>query len=123
MLYIAILKGSDSIRMSFETIKARDVINYIGRPNVLIIDLRSHEDYMKGHIPSAINIPYENLENERHKIKRNALLILYCDRGHISLMAARDLMKYGYQIKNMHGGFQAFYGRQMWLPIYHWLNC
>ncbi|TAH65663.1 MAG: rhodanese-like domain-containing protein [Anaerolineaceae bacterium] len=97
--------------MSFETIKANDVVNYIGRPNVLIIDLRDREDYMKGHIPSAVNIPYDNLEHEKHRLSRNTLLILYCDRGHISLLAARDLMKYGYQIKSMHGGIQAYYGK------------
>ncbi|MDD4112373.1 MAG: rhodanese-like domain-containing protein [Herbinix sp.] len=99
--------------MSFETIKANDVSNYIGRPNVLIIDLRDKEDYVKGHIPSAVNIPYDNLERERQRLNKNYLLILYCDRGHISLMAARDLMKYGYHIKSMHGGIRAYYGKLM----------
>ncbi|NLL00669.1 MAG: rhodanese-like domain-containing protein [Clostridiales bacterium] len=97
--------------MSFDTIKANDVAKYIGRQNVLIIDLRSYEDYINGHIPTAINIPYENLEQERHKLNKDNLLILYCDRGHISLMAARDLMKYGYHIKSMYGGIRAYYGR------------
>lgn len=97
--------------MSFETIKASDLAHYIGRQNVLIIDLREKEDYMKGHIPSAVNISYDDLEHQRHRFSRNTLLILYCDRGHISLMAARDLMKYGYQIKSIYGGIQAYYGR------------
>lgn len=99
--------------MSFETIKANDVSNYIGRPNVLIIDLRDKENYVKGHIPSAVNIPYDNLERERQRLNKNYLLILYCDRGHTSLMAARDLMKYGYHIKSMHGGIRAYYGKLM----------
>lgn len=105
------MKGSDSTGMSFETIRANDITNYIGRSNVLIIDLRDKEDYMKGHIPSAVNIPYDNLENEKNRLSRHTLLILYCDRGHISLMAARDLMKYGYQIKSVHGGIQAYHGK------------
>ena len=100
--------------MNFETIKAQDLRNYIGHPNVLIIDLRDFEDYKKGHIPSAINIPYDNLENEMYKLNKNTLLILYCDRGHISLMAARDLIKYGYQIKSIYGGLQAYYDRLVW---------
>jgi rhodanese-related sulfurtransferase len=97
--------------MSFETIRANDVMNYIGRPNVLIIDLRDKKDYLKGHIPSAVNIPYDNLEEEKYTLSRNKLLIFYCDRGHLSLMASRDLMKYGYQIKSMHGGLQAYHGK------------
>ena len=97
--------------MSFETIKANDLVYYIGRQNVLIIDLRDREDYMKGHIPTAVNIPYNDLEHERHRLNINTLLIFYCDRGHISLMAARDLMKYGYHIKSIYGGIRAYYGK------------
>jgi len=97
--------------MSFETIKANDVVNYIGRPDVLIIDLRNKEEYLKGHIPSAVNIPYDNLKNEIFALNRKKLLILYCDRGNISLMAARDLMKYGCRIKSMYGGIRAYHGR------------
>lgn len=108
---MTVRKGSEGTSMSFETIKANDVVYYIGRPNVLIIDLRDREEYVKGHIPSAVNIPYENLEHERHMLNKNALLILYCDRGHISLMAARDLMKYGYHIKSMYGGIRAYHGK------------
>lgn len=100
--------------MPFESIKANDVMNYIGSPNVLIIDLRDREDYLRGHIPTAINIPYDNLENEMHNLSRNKLLIFYCDRGHISLMAVRDLIKYGYHIKSMHGGLRAYHGRLVW---------
>lgn len=97
--------------MSFETIRANDIIRYVGRPNVLIIDLRDKEDYLKGHIPSAVNIPYEKLENESKHLNPNNLLIFYCDRGHISLIAARDLMKHGYQIKSLYGGIYGYKGR------------
>ncbi len=97
--------------MSFETIRANDVIYYINQPNVLIIDLRDKDDYIRGHIPSAVNIPYKNLENEKDNLNKDTLLIFYCDRGHISLMAARDMMKYGYHIKSMYGGIRAYHGK------------
>ncbi|NLJ95909.1 MAG: rhodanese-like domain-containing protein [Clostridiales bacterium] len=97
--------------MSFDTIRTNEITKYIGRPNVLIIDLRDRMDYLKGHIPSAVNIPYDKLEEEKKYINRNNLLIFYCDRGHISLMAARDLMKHGYNIKSLYGGIKAYKGR------------
>lgn len=98
--------------MSFETIRANDVMYYINQPNVLIIDLRDKDDYIRGHIPSAVNIPYKNLENEKDNLNKDMLLIFYCDRGHISLMAARDMMKYGYHhIKSMYGGIRAYHGK------------
>lgn len=97
--------------MSFETIRADDVLDYIGRPDVLIIDLRDKEDYLKGHIPSAVNIPYDDLADEIINLNRKKLFIFYCDRGNISLMAARDLMKYGCRIKSMYGGIRAYHGK------------
>lgn len=96
--------------MSFETIRVNEVYKYIGRPYTLIIDLRDKEDYLKGHIPSAVNIPYEELENYKDFFKRYNQLVFYCDRGHISLLAARDLMKYGYNMKSIHGGIRAYKG-------------
>lgn len=97
--------------MSFETIRTNDIANYIGKQNVVIIDLRDREEYLAGHIPSAVNIPYEDLEEQKASLKRYKLLVFYCDRGHISLMAARDLIKDGYNIKSLYGGIRAYRGR------------
>lgn len=105
------MKGSDSTGMSFETIRTNDITNYIGKRNVIIIDLRDEEEYRAGHIPTAVNIPYEDLENQKCNLYRNNLLIFYCDRGHISLLAARDLIKDGYNIKSLYGGIRAYRGR------------
>ncbi|MBH1940498.1 rhodanese-like domain-containing protein [Mobilitalea sibirica] len=97
--------------MSFDTIKTSEITKYIGRRNVLIIDLREREEFLAGHIPTAVNIPYEELEDEKYRFKRNCLLIFYCDRGNISLLAARDLIKDGYNIKSLYGGIRAYRGK------------
>ena len=97
--------------MPFDTIKTNDIMKYIGKQNVLIIDLRDRKDYTKGHIPTAVNIPYEELEDNKNNLKRNNLLIFYCDRGNISLLAARDLVKDGYNIKSLYGGLHAYRGK------------
>jgi rhodanese-related sulfurtransferase len=97
--------------MSFDTIKTSDILKYIGMANVLIIDLRDKKDYDKGHIPSAVNIPYEELEDNKEYIRHDYLLIFYCDRGNVSLLAARDLMKDGYNIKSLYGGIHAYRGK------------
>jgi rhodanese-related sulfurtransferase len=93
--------------MSFETIKANDIIKYIGKRDVMIIDLRDRKEYFAGHIPTAVNIPYEDLEANKNRLRR-CLLIFYCDRGHVSLLAARDLVKEGYNVRSLHGGFSAY---------------
>ncbi len=97
--------------MSFDTIRANEITYYIGKQNVLIIDLRDREEYIAGHIPTAVNIPYEDLEENKAGLKQYHLLVFYCDRGHISLMAARDLIKDGFNIKSLYGGIRAYRGK------------
>ena len=97
--------------MSFEAIRNSDINKYIGQPKVLIIDLRDKAEYDFGHIPSAINIPYEEIENYLNYLKNSSVLIFYCDRGNLSLLVARDLNKYGYQIKSLYGGIKAYRGK------------
>lgn len=97
--------------MSFDTIRANDIVSYIGNPNALIIDLRDRDEYDIGHIPGAVNIPYEELDSYTDRFRRNQQLIFYCDRGNISLLAARDLMRSGYNIKSLYGGIRAYHGK------------
>lgn len=97
--------------MSFDAINSNDLANYIGGPNVLIIDLRDEAEYNAGHIPTAVNIPYEDLEGCKSRLRSYRLLIFYCDRGNISLLAARDLIKEGYNIKSLYGGLRGYRGK------------
>ena len=97
--------------MNFETIGAKDIDNYIGRDNVQIIDLREPEEYREGHIPTAINIPYREFENKMSQLSLSGQFILYCDRGNLSLLLARDLSKDGYQMKTIYGGMRAYRGK------------
>ncbi len=45
--------------MSFSIIPIRDLEKYTQKPGSILIDLRDREDYKKGHINGARNIPYE----------------------------------------------------------------
>lgn len=96
--------------MSFDNIGSNEIGKYIGKPNVTIIDLRDPWEYDSGHIPTAINIPYENLNEYKNKLSRNELIIFYCERGNISLLAARDLLKDGYNIKSLYRGLNSYKG-------------
>lgn len=96
--------------MEFETISAKDIEMYIGKPATLIIDVRDEDDYIRGHIPSAINVPYLDFDYWKRSIPYGVLLILYCDRGNLSLLLARELSGEGYQVKNIYGGLNAYRG-------------
>ncbi len=67
---------------------------------LVIVDVRSETSYKKGHIPGAINIPYEVIKaNDKLGVKPDDMVVLYCDCGHggIALSAAKILKERGYK--------------------------
>jgi rhodanese-related sulfurtransferase len=48
---------------------------------IIIIDVRSNEEYNEKHIPNAINIPLDKLENEAKKFDKNKFYITACGKG------------------------------------------
>lgn len=69
------------------------------KDNVLIIDVRSAEEYEAGHIPNAINIFVDEIENRLSKIEdyKDKPIILYCNTGNKSGQAAEILAKKGFK--------------------------
>jgi rhodanese-related sulfurtransferase len=97
--------------MKLVTISANDIDNYINNSKYLIVDLREKEDYDKSHILGAISMDYDDIDNNKVKLPHNSTLILYCDRGGLSLMAAKKLSKMGFDVKSVIGGFNAYRGK------------
>ena len=66
--------------------------------NYIILDVRTIEEYNEGHIPNAICIPNETIDNTiTTKLPNKAQLILiYCRSGNRSKQAALKLQQLGY---------------------------
>lgn len=96
--------------MNFETIPAKSLDGYIGRPDCMIIDLRDREEYCQGHIAGAVCIPFEQFQKSV-PLRKNMRYVLYCERGAASLMAAKRLAGLGYQVSTVIGGILAYRGR------------
>ena len=98
--------------MEFETISPREIDAFLFREGYSVIDIREPRDFRRLHLKGAICIPYSQLE-ERARFLKNQTLVLYCERGGASLMAARQLAEKGYRVKTMIGGIQAYKGRNL----------
>ena len=92
-----------------EVIAADRIDSWAGKPGVVLIDLRTEEEFRKGHIQGAVNLPYEELEEGRRP-PRGKILVLYCERGAASLAMGRELAEEGYQAKSVAGGLRAYRG-------------
>ncbi|MDD3340237.1 MAG: rhodanese-like domain-containing protein [Lachnospiraceae bacterium] len=85
---------------------------YVGNKNIRIIDLRSGADYARSHIRSAMNIPYE--ENMDYGVfPMGEELVLYCQRGTVSLIVGREMAKRGCKVRSVIGGISAYRGRNL----------
>lgn len=92
----------------FEMIRIEDIDRIARRERVLLIDLRSENAYRKGHMKSARNFPFEYIEEWRREIPDKVSLILYCEHGNQSLLAARKLKERKGTVYTVIGGYQAF---------------
>ena len=104
--------------VTVDTISVSMLDSYCGDNSVIIIDLRSREEFEESHFKGAVNIPYEELEYAK-RFPKSKTLILYCDRGGASLFAARELMKKGYRTKSVVCGFRAYKGPNLYFGGNH----
>ena len=74
-----------------------EILKYDNNPT--LIDVRTEEEYNEGHLPKAINIPYEiitEVVSKNSNIKKDTPLIVYCRSGARSAKAAASLKSAGY---------------------------
>jgi len=66
--------------------------------NVILLDVRSKQEYDEGHLKGAINIPVYELEYRVEELKdKESIIIAYCSAGIRSRKAIGILKKLGYK--------------------------
>ncbi len=91
-----------------ENINIRRIMETAVAENAIIIDVRSSEAFRKGHIPMAVNVPMQELQNGRTNFPRGRTLIFYCESGANSMAAARIMAERGYRTFNAVGGIRQY---------------
>ena len=80
-------------------------------PNLVILDIRTPEEFNREHIKGAINIDYyaNNFETELNKLDKSKTYIMYCRSGNRSRNAMRTFQKLGFQkVYNVLGGISSW---------------
>ena len=76
--------------------------------NVIVLDVRSKQEYNEGHVSGSINIPIYDLEkNAVQKLEKESIIIIYCSAGIRSKRGIQILKKLGYKnLYNIEGGIE-----------------
>lgn len=96
--------------MRFHNINIRNILNEALNYGGIIVDVRSQEDFAKSHIPMAINLPLEDIRRGDFSLPKGKMIILYCENGGGSTLAARILSEKGYRVVNAVGGLKEYRG-------------
>lgn len=66
---------------------------------VLVVDVRTSEEYAEGHLVNAINIPFDNFESRINDMEsyKDKTVLLYCRTGNRSEKAAKILAENGFK--------------------------
>lgn len=92
-----------------ENISVKEMLEIIKtNSNVVLLDVRSTQEYEEGHINGSINIPVYDLEKTAtSKLNIESIIIVYCSAGVRSKRAIQILKKLGYRnLYNIEGGIE-----------------
>ena len=85
-------------KAEYKKITSDEAKKMIETQKVIVVDVRTLKEYTEGHIPNAISVPLETIENKAEaKLKnKDDLILVYCRSGRRSREAALKLIEKGY---------------------------
>lgn len=98
--------GSNLLRGDLHIVSPSDLDGHLH--DYQIIDVRSTENFAKGHIPSARNIPIDELRESLRDIDNERPVVVYSRVGYHGYLAYRTMVQLGYKVANLDGGLKLF---------------
>ena len=94
---------------SMETVSTRDLEGLLSTGKITLLDVRSPQEYRRGHIRQARNLPLDRI-GTYHGSKVKTIYVI-CQSGMRSKRAAHLLKEKGYRVVNVRGGMAAYQGK------------
>ncbi|MFL5581580.1 MAG: rhodanese-like domain-containing protein [Gemmatimonadaceae bacterium] len=86
-----------------------DLAGALGRPGVHVVDVRARSEWEAGHMPGVPNVHAGHILDRLDELPRDGRLVLHCQSGSRSLIAASVLRARGFtNVENLAGGLGAW---------------
>lgn len=95
----ASVHNDDSKGLSYTKIKPEEAKKRLeNEKGIILLDVRTQEEYTEKHIPDSLLIPVEEIEKEAltKLTDKNVIIFVYCRSGRRSAIASEALAKMGY---------------------------
>ncbi len=108
LLVAVVVMTLKSATSKIQQVTPQGLTTLINRENAKVIDVRSKDDFRKGHIVDALNVPMADIKNNQtptlEKLKSTPIIIV-CNAGITSSQAAQLLVAQGFEnVHNLKGG-------------------
>lgn len=98
-------------RLGYENADVSTFASRIAEPDVVLLDVRTAEEYAEGHIQGAINIDVKKddfVETAKSILPTDKTIAVYCRGGKRSVAASEKLVAEKYKVVNLEGGIMAW---------------
>lgn len=95
----------------YENVDVKGFAELMENPNVVVLDVRSADEFKEGHIEGAVNIDQAQsnfIEKAKAAMSTDKTIAVYCRSGRRSANAAGKLAAEGYKCVNLKGGILAW---------------
>lgn len=85
-------------KTEYKKITSEDAKKIIDSENVILLDVRTQEEYNNGHINNSILLPVTEINKRAEEVlpNKNEIILVYCRSGNRSATASKSLIKLGY---------------------------
>jgi rhodanese-related sulfurtransferase len=108
---IGVLFASDAFAQSYSDVEVDGAKKMIAAQDVVVLDVRTPEEYREGHIKNAVsaNVNDPSFESKISAIAKDKKVLVYCAAGRRSVTASKIMVERGWKkVTNMKGGFNAW---------------
>ncbi|MDD2799814.1 MAG: rhodanese-like domain-containing protein [Bacteroidales bacterium] len=93
---------------SFTSVSTAEFEQLIQQPEMQLVDVRTTEEYINGHIPGAVNMnvtdPTGFFSEQIITLDKLKPVAIYCRSGVRSKLAAKEMVSIGLQVFELGGG-------------------
>lgn len=113
---VAVKAEAKTEKTKVKTVGVKTFKRQLSKTDVLLIDVRTPEEFNDGHIKNAklVNFKSDNFKEESETLPKNKTICVYCRSGHRSGLAVEVLRNEGFpKIYNLNGGINKWIDKGM----------